>query len=645
MKNVRIGVKLIAGFLVIALITLIVGMVGLYSLNTMDNQMTYIGEQRMPSVVNLMQMDTAIESIRVVQRTLLNPSLKEEDRKRQFANYERAMNDYQAAWARYNEVSRSAEGEALVQQYLPAWNAFVKEVDEFFRLTRELEKNGILNPVELSMQLQRFRGDHHVVMENALLLLYSGRSFDGGTDPTGCNFGRWMPTYRSTNQELNAMIDGMKQSHDPFHHGIAELKNLVAAGKTVEAQQVFRNVINPAAQQTFATFDVLIEEATKAARLYQAMEHQAMVTVVEKQREMLTIMDRLVNLNQNQATNAVANAHAMALQAEIIAIISSLIGVALAITLGIILSRAISRPVAKGVIFAETIAAGDVSQQLDIDQKDEIGQLAAALNTMVAKLRQVVVDVKSASDNVSAGSQELSSSAQQLSQGATEQAASAEEASSAMEQMASNINQNADNALQTEKIALKAASDARDGGEAVQQTVRAMKEIASKISIIEEIARQTNLLALNAAIEAARAGEHGKGFAVVASEVRKLAERSQEAAGEIIKLSTSSVNIAEKAGSLLNQIIPDIQRTAELVQEITASSNEQRTGAEQINQAIQQLDQVIQQNAGASEEMASTSEQLSSQAESLQDTIAFFKVGDEHQSTKLQLAASGATRR
>jgi methyl-accepting chemotaxis protein len=198
-----------------------------------------------------------------------------------------------------------------------------------------------------------------------------------------------------------------------------------------------------------------------------------------------------------------------------------------------------------------------------------------------------------------------------------------------MEEMASSIRQNTDNAMQTEKISIKSSTDAKDGGKAVVETVAAMKEIATKISIIEEIARQTNLLALNAAIEAARAGEHGKGFAVVASEVRKLAERSQTAAGEISSLSTRSVAIAEQAGEMLTKMVPDIQRTAELVQEITASSKEQDTGAEQINKAIQQLDQVIQQNASASEEMASTSEELSSQAEQLQDSISFFNIGNQ----------------
>jgi len=285
---------------------------------------------------------------------------------------------------------------------------------------------------------------------------------------------------------------------------------------------------------------------------------------------------------------------------------------------------------------AKEIAEGNL--MVSVKERSDKDELMKALASMVRKLTEVVNDVKSAADNVASGSAQTSASAQQMSQGATEQAASAEEVSSSMEEMVSNIRQNADNAQQTEKIALKSAQDARDGGKAVAETVSAMREIASKISIIEEIARQTNLLALNAAIEAARAGEHGKGFAVVATEVRKLAERSQHAAGEISTLSSTSVEVAEKAGEMLTKIVPDIQRTAELVQEISAASNEQNSGAEQINKAIQQLDQVIQQNASATEQMASTSEELSGQAAQLQSTISFFRAAGSGR------AVSGAPR-
>jgi len=277
---------------------------------------------------------------------------------------------------------------------------------------------------------------------------------------------------------------------------------------------------------------------------------------------------------------------------------------------------------------ATQIAQGDLTVQAKTLSEEDV--LGHALVQMLENLRKTVAEVASAAANVASGSEAMSSSAQQLSQGATEQAASAEESTASMEEMASSIQQNADNARQTDKLASKAADDARLSGDAVVRTVTAMKQVAEKIAIIEEIARKTDLLALNAAVEAARAGEHGKGFAVVASEVRKLAERSQTAAAETSRLSGDGVQIAESAGQLLAKLVPDIQKTAELVREITAASAEQSSGAAQVNKAIQQLDQVIQQNASASEEMASTAEELSSQAEVLQTSIGFFRTGETH---------------
>ena len=273
---------------------------------------------------------------------------------------------------------------------------------------------------------------------------------------------------------------------------------------------------------------------------------------------------------------------------------------------------------------AEQIAEGDLEVQVKIaSDKDVLGK---ALSAMLVKLRQVIGDVRLAAEQVSAGSQELSSSSQQVSQGASEQAASVEEISSSMEELASTVAQTADHARQTAAISNKAAADAVDGGKAVGETVAAMQLIATKIELIEEIARQTNLLALNAAIEAARAGEHGKGFAVVAAEVRKLAERSQVSAQEIKVVAGASVETASNAGKLINEIVPQIQKTAELVHEIDAASNEQARGIDENARAIQQFDQVIQANSAAAEEMASTSEELTAQAAHLQESIAFFKV-------------------
>ena len=318
------------------------------------------------------------------------------------------------------------------------------------------------------------------------------------------------------------------------------------------------------------------------------------------------------------------------------------LAVLLAILIAFVATRSVTRPIARAVVVANSVAAGDLTMQVEVSSRDETGQLLSALRDTVQKLSHVIGDVRGTADTLSSASEEVSATAQSMSQATNEQAASVEETSATLEQSTASIDQNTENARVTDGIASKAARDAAEGGQAVEQTVAAMKSIAAKISIIDDIAYQTNLLALNAAIEAARAGEHGKGFAVVAAEVRKLAERSQVAAQEIGEVASSSVGLAEQAGSLLKEIVPSITKTSELVQEIAAASQEQSEGIGQINTAMSQLNQITQQNASASEELASTAEELSSQAQQLQHTVAFFKTNAVHSSTS-QAAARAST--
>ncbi|MBF0309026.1 MAG: HAMP domain-containing protein [Magnetococcales bacterium] len=309
-----------------------------------------------------------------------------------------------------------------------------------------------------------------------------------------------------------------------------------------------------------------------------------------------------------------------------IGVVSAVVVLAM-VVVTLLLTRSIVGPLVDCGAGIARMAEGNLGVSFSCaSNRDEVGMLFASLTKLLIKLREVVSQVQETSGRVTGGSAELTASAQGISAGSTAQAASIEKTSAAMEQMAANIQQNTDNAQTTERIAQSAARDAAEGGKAVLHAVGAMKEIATKISIIEEIARQTNLLALNAAIEAARAGEHGKGFAVVAAEVRKLAERSQSAAAEINTLSSSSVQVAEQAGAIMSKLAPDIQKTAELVQEIAAASREQTQGVAQINSAMQQLDQVIQQNAGSSEELASTAEELADQARALEESMGFFRI-------------------
>ncbi|AGW14802.1 HAMP domain-containing methyl-accepting chemotaxis protein [Megalodesulfovibrio gigas] len=455
-------------------------------------------------------------------------------------------------------------------------------------------------------------------------------------------------------------------------------------------------------------YDAYLAENAKLRQMMRNKEDKDVITdfVLNRVAPLGVLPDQLLSdmaeENRNEAEKAAAQAHGVYLEARERMFWVIGVAVLLGLASGVFLSRLISRGVRQCVEVAQALAVGDLTKQLTIRQRDEIGQMAEAMRAvaaaehdvagkldklsrgdlgievmprseqdtlmraigsivlaerdvaekmkqvaegdlrikvaprseqdellraiaeMIERLTQIVSEVQAGAQNVASGSEEMSASSETLSQGASEQAASVEQCSSSMEEMSSSINQNAENARQTGSIASKAAQDAKESGEAVHNTVAAMKEIAGKISIIEEIARQTDLLALNAAVEAARAGEHGRGFAVVASEVRKLAERSQTAAAEINKLSSTSTAVAERAGTLLEKLVPDIQKTADLVQEIAATSQEQNSGAGQVNLALQQLDQVVQQNASASEELASTAEELSAQAEQLQAAMDFF---------------------
>ncbi len=305
-----------------------------------------------------------------------------------------------------------------------------------------------------------------------------------------------------------------------------------------------------------------------------------------------------------------------------------LVGLLIVALWGWYLIHSIANPIKQAVWCTQMIAKGDLSIDITVTKNDETGQLLATITGMVARLREVVRQVKVAAKNVTDSSQEMRSSAMRMSQGVSEQAAATEQALAALQEMVATIKQNADHAVQTEEIARKTATDAAEGGQAVAQTVAAMKEIVAKTLIVEQIAQETRMLSLNATIEAARASEYGRAFSTVAAEIRQLADTTKKAAEEIKHLSHSSVVIAERSGAMLMKIVPNSQKTAELIQEISAASSEQKMGINQVNHAIQQLDQVAQQNASMAEQVSSMAEELAAQASQMQRAVEFFKIDE-----------------
>lgn len=590
----KLSTKLIGGFVVVAFIAAIIGYIGYSGVNTLDQHIEEIGDVRMPSVVNMHEIRYQLQKIVTAQRTLLQPNLSADLRQVQYENFRVARELEQAAVKAYELIPQTKEEAQEWQVFKGIVADWTRANDEAMQYSHEFDAIGIPNPPELRNDMWVIRTAHYDLELRIADMFLGGEVITGGDDYENCALGRWLVGFSTSNRELQRLISDLREPHRRFHESVRSIRNTLNAGNKTEALRLYREVLQPNAQQVFAFLDKVIAESNRADALSVKLRDVSMGRVRDYQRRAFACLENVAGINDDLTEKSVKQADDDGSRAVYMVFITLIIGSIIALAFGIVLSNAVS-----------------------------------------SSLNRIISSLTSGAEQLNSAATQVSSASQGLAEGATEQASSLEEISASLEEMTAMTQQNADNSNSADGMAREANNLAEGGvksmsrmADALEQIKKSSGETAKIIKTIDEIAFQTNLLALNAAVEAARAGDAGKGFAVVAEEVRNLAQRSAEAAkntSEMIENAQRNVENGVNLGVEVNEALGNIRdvssKVATLVGEISVASNEQAQGIDQVSRAVAEMDKVVQNNAAGSEESASAAEELSSQAEDLKDIV------------------------
>ncbi|MBM9514896.1 methyl-accepting chemotaxis protein [Desulfogranum marinum] len=633
-KNLKLATKLYFSFGSIALIAMFLGLFGYYGAVKNEQSIDEIGIVRLPSVESLLIIKENANALKVVQRTILDFGLERKERERQYTDIGKIREEYQAAWQVYEPLPQTPEEADVWKQFVPAWEQWRSENNTFFDSARLIDGLDLGDPAALTNHIQTFIGDHNRLEARILKLIQNGEQFDGGDNPITCNFGTWVAGFKTSNPQMRQLIEETAGPHTKTHESVKQIKELVASGQADQADYVYRNVFAPNVKETLARFAKILHLAEEAQEQLHEIRHFALNDLREVEKKAIDLLDRLVAINNEVAEHEVESAHHFAVRQAFISAVAALAGVLMAALIAFLITRAITRPLTKAVAVCEELAQGNLTVDIQVDSKDETGQLLAAMKTMVASLRSMFTDITNGVATLSSSSTELSAIATQLSTNSEDAssrsagvASAAEEmstnmssVSAAMEQSAGNVGmvatateemsctvqEIAQNAAKAKDISEQAVGQSQQASSKMNDLGQAADKIGMVTEAITEISEQTNLLALNATIEAARAGEAGKGFAVVANEIKELAKQTASATVDIKQqieemqhTTGGAITDIDKIGHVINEINEIVTTIATAVEQQSAATSEISENIAQASDGIAEVNENVAQSTVA----------------------------------------------
>ena len=628
-KNIKIRNKILITFGILDIIIFLIGIIGFIGILRVSESFDAVTNSHLPTIETLQEIEISFELEETILKTLLISGISKTEQKKLFTNLDDIKDRQNKAIKKFESFSLTIEEKNGWENFLSLQKERTIIFDEIETIIKEMIQTGISHPMELLKNIEKFQCDLYALQIQISNNIRNEKRQRGGHNASSCDLGKWLSSFNSQNPILNNAFNDLKEPHKRFHNAVRKIQRALYNEEPDEAWLIYENEIIPYANKIRSCFSIAINETEKTMQITSQAIEKSITDGAAINRTTIAALHEMIDINTKGTNTEIQKRNEIYYLSTHTVIAGLIFSLILTIILSILLIRSITPGLNKDISFVQHISEGILTNNIEkkyLDRNDEIGMLAQALNNMNSKLRETINNIFHNSNNISQINTLLNQNSFQVSQGVNEQVDNIENVSHFMEEIISTIHQNTRHAQEANKMSQTVSEHIQNINTTSLNSLESVQEIASKINFIKEIASQTNLLALNATIEAARAGEHGREFTVIATEIRKLADHSKVTSDEIIALSMNSVNITEQSAQYVNNIIPEIEHTTQLIQEITAASLEQDDNSKQITTIIQQLNQTIEKNISYSDQTITDNHELSNYIEQLKEIIKFFKI-------------------